>query len=63
MSDEIKTEQYSLSRDKEQVRNVKFYFRHGSKASTLDDYRKRAWAQIRAGVSQENTLLDRDLID
>ena len=43
--------------------NVKFYFRPGTTAEQLSDYRNRANSQITSGVSLENVDLDEDLLD
>lgn len=46
------------------TRNIKYYFQTGRvTADQLADYRSRAIAQIREGVSKENLELDRLILD
>lgn len=46
------------------TRNIKYYFSlSGSTADQLASYRSRAIAQIREGISPENSVLDRGILD
>ena len=47
-----------------QTRGIKYFFRSGNNtADQLADYRNRAIAQINAGLSVEDTDLDRSILD
>lgn len=46
------------------TRNIKYFYLHGQNyADQLADYRSRVHAQIKSGVSVENTQLDAYLLD
>ena len=45
------------------TRNIKYFYRRGTTAEQLADYRNRAASQIRQGASRENTTLDSYLLD
>lgn len=45
-----------------QTRNIKYFYRAGTTAEQLADYRNRAASQIRQGVSVENIDLDAHLL-
>jgi hypothetical protein len=46
------------------TRNIKYYFPlSGTTGDQLASYRSRAMAQIREGISPENSALDRDILD
>jgi hypothetical protein len=47
------------------TRNIKYYVQPGARVTgdQLADYRSRAMAQIREGVSRENTELDGAILD
>jgi hypothetical protein len=45
------------------TRNIKYYFVSGNTGEQLADYRSRAIAQIKEGISKENVDLDGPILD
>jgi len=58
-----KTESFALSLDGEKVRNIKFYFLDKSTPENLHAFHKKAWAQVKSGVSLPDNDFDAHLLD
>jgi len=64
MSNETKNnEKYSLSLEGEHVRNAKFYFTNSCTRESLNDFHKKAWAQVKNQVAKPSNDFDIHLLD
>lgn len=58
-----KNEAFKLSLEGEKVRNAKFYYTSGCTREGLNDFHKKAWAQVKNNVSKPDNDFDIHLLD